>query len=74
MKIMPIAEYYAKHGAQIETMLPKVGASGGSNIILDFANAIVPVVKKQWPELNANGLLDDTLALLGAELGSDVGS
>jgi hypothetical protein len=42
--------------------------AGNSSLLLDVATVLVPVIKKHWPELNANGLLDDTLSLLQQEI------
>jgi hypothetical protein len=66
MRIIPLAEYYEKHSDQIEAMIP-VAKPGESSLLLDFATALVPIIKKHWPSLNANGLLDDTLDLLKQE-------
>lgn len=69
IKFIPLAQYYEKHGAQIEAMLPTPSsAPGGNSLLLDLAATLVPFVKRHWPALNTNGLLDDTLTLLGIEL------
>jgi len=64
MNWMPLVGFYWKHGTQINAMVPKSGTGGQSSLILDIATAAVPVVKKHWPQLNANNLCDDALAAL----------
>lgn len=64
MQILPILGFYMKHSAQISQLVDKGGAPGNSHVVLDFAHALVPVLKKNWPELNQNALLDDALATL----------
>ncbi len=61
---MSIFMYYLKHGNQIATLLAKGNTPEGSHLVLDLINALVPVVKKNWPGLNENGLLDDTHTLM----------
>ena len=64
MNIMPWVGYYWKHGAQINALFTKTSDEGQSSLLLDIAAAAVPVIKKHWPELNANSLLDDALSTL----------
>ena len=64
MQILPILGFYMKHGSQIEALIDKGGSPGQSHLVLDFAQALVPVLKKNWPQLNDNGLLDDALSTL----------
>lgn len=64
MNWMPLVGFYWKHGAQINAMLPKSGTGAQSSLILDAATAMIPVVKKHWPWLNADGLCDDALSTL----------
>lgn len=69
MNIMPLVGFYWKHGSQIEAMVSKnKGGGNGTHTILDLAHALVPFVKKTWPQYNANGLLDDALSTLDAAL------
>jgi len=72
MNIMPIVGFYWKHGQQINAMIPKSGTGAQSSLILDIAAAAVPVIKKHWPQLNANNLCDDALAALKEVLGAPV--
>ena len=65
---MSILMYFFKHGSQIQTLLEKGNTPGGSHLILELLNANLPLIKKTWPELNANGLLDDTIAMMKAQM------
>lgn len=37
---------------------------GSSHLVLDILAANAPLLKRYWPALNENGLLDDALATL----------
>ena len=65
---MSILMYFLRHGSQISTLLEKGNTPGGSHLILDLLNANLPLIKKTWPELNQNGLLDDTIAMLKTQM------
>lgn len=64
MNIMPLVGFYWKHGTQIEAMFSSGSSPDGSHLILDVATALAPVIKKHWPKLNENNLLDDGVATL----------
>ena len=64
MNIMPLVGFYWKHGTQLETMFGKGASPDGSHLVLDVVAALVPVVKKHWPGLNTDGLLDDAATTL----------
>jgi hypothetical protein len=68
MNIMPLVGFYWKHGSQIEAMFSGGSTPDGSHLLLDVASALAPVVKKHWPQLNADNLLDDGVATLRALL------
>jgi len=57
--------YWMKHGDQIRAMSSGVN----SHLTLDLLNALAPVIKKHYPALSQNDLLDDTVALLRQILG-----
>ena len=63
MNLMPLVGFYWKHGNQINSLIPKSGV-GQTSLLLDVATAMAPVIKKHWPQLNANGLTDDALSTL----------
>ena len=65
---MSILMYFLKHGSQITTLLAKGNTPSGSHLLFDLLNANLPIIKKTWPELNQNGLLDDTVAMLKAQI------
>lgn len=70
MNLLPLAEFLFKHGTQIGAMFS--GGSGkGSSFAVDLMNVVEPVIKKHFPELNANNLLDDARATLNAVVASD---
>jgi hypothetical protein len=60
--------YLFKHGSQIQALLAKGNTPGGSHLILELLNANLPLIKRTWPQLNENGLLDDTVAMLKAQM------
>ena len=72
MNFRPLIGFYWKHGTQIEEMVAGGGTPGESSLILALAEANVPVIKRRWPALNANGLLDDALQTLRDMLAPDV--
>ena len=65
---MSILIYFLKHGSQITALLAKGNTPGGSHLILELLNANLPLIKQTWPQLNENGLLDDTVAMLKAQM------
>jgi hypothetical protein len=65
VQILPwVGFYYRQH-----EQLAKLTAGGDGTALLDIATALEPVIKKHWPQLNENGLLDDLLATLQASEG-----
>jgi len=66
MNFIPLVGFYYRRHAQISALLS--GGAGHSGLVLEFVKANVPVVKKHWPKLNENGLLDDAIATLEAML------
>ena len=65
---MSILAYLFKHGSQLEQLLARGSTPGGSHLFLDLLNANLPLIKKTWPALNANSLLDDTVAMLKTQM------
>lgn len=65
MQVMPLIGFYYRQHGEIEKQLARAGGGNGAAAVLAFAGAAVPVIKKLWPSLNENGLLDDALATLG---------
>ena len=75
MNWLPLVGFYYRRHAQIQALLSK-GSAGKSSVVLDFVKANAPVIKKHWPEVNGDGLLDDVVATLEAVMsdGPDPGS
>ena len=69
---MSILMYFLKHGSQLQSLLAKGSAPGGSHLILELLNANLPLIKRTWPQLNENGLLDDTIAMLKTQMNPQV--
>jgi hypothetical protein len=65
---MSLLMYLFKHGSQISALLAKGATPGGSHLVLDLLNANLPLIKRTWPELNDNNLLDDTIAVLKEQI------
>jgi len=67
MNFMPLVGFYWR---QHQTIANMVGNGGkGQEVALDFINAVLPVVRKHWPTLNVNGLLDDFETTINEALG-----
>ena len=65
MNFFPLVGFYYRRHAQLQALLSK-GSPGKSNIVLEFVKANAPIIKKHWPQVNENGLLDDAVATLEA--------
>lgn len=64
MNFMPLIGFYWKHGTQLNALMSKNAGAGQSSLLTDIATAAVPIIKKHWPALNAEGLCDDALTAL----------
>jgi hypothetical protein len=71
MKFQPLIDFFWKHGAQLEALGATTSSPETTSLILDIAEAVVTIVKKRWPGLNANGLLDNALTTLRDMLSPD---
>ena len=63
--LMEYLSFWLKHQDQLRAMSSGVN----SHLTLDLLNAIAPVLKKHYPNLSVNDLLDDTVNLLRPILG-----
>jgi len=63
MNLLPLVGFYWRRSQDIEKLVGS-GHSGDSHLITDLLEANAPLLKKYWPALNENGLLDDALATL----------
>ena len=65
MNLLPLVGFYWRRNKDIEKLVSSGhGSDGSSHLILDVLNANAPLLKKYWPALNENGLLDDALETL----------
>ena len=63
MQVMPLIGFYFRRSQEIEKLLDS-GASSDGHLVLDVLHAVVPLLKKYYPELNKAGLLDDVVTTL----------
>lgn len=63
MQLLPLVGFYWRRNQQLDKLVAQ-GQSGDSHIVVELAEAIVPLMKKYYPALNADGLLDDALTTL----------
>ncbi len=62
MQLLPLVGFYWRRNQEISALVASGhGSDQSSHIILDIANAAMPLVKKWYPNLNKDGLLDDLL-------------
>ena len=61
--IEALASYWSKHGGQIKSLFGS-GSSVWPERIVTVLEKILPLVKQWWPAVAANGLADDTVALV----------
>lgn len=64
MNIMPLIQFWGKHGEQITGLVEK--NKTGPHIFLDLAWSLAPFIERHFPKANENGILDDALAALQA--------
>lgn len=62
MQILPLVGFYWRRHSQIEELLKS--SNGDSHVVLDVLSANVPLLKKYFPNLNKDGLLDDAITTL----------
>lgn len=62
----PLA-YLFKHGGQLLSLM-QGGKTQGGHIITDLLTTNAPILKRWWPKLAENDLLDDTIAMLKGQL------
>lgn len=64
MNIMPAVGFYWKHGSQLQAMFVQSNTPNGARLILDLADALLPVIEKHFPQYNQDDMLDDAVAML----------
>jgi hypothetical protein len=63
MQVMPLIGFYFRRSQEIEKLLDS-GASSDGHLALDVLHAALPLLKKYYPALNKDGLLDDVVTTL----------
>lgn len=69
MNFMPLVGFYWRQHGTIQSLLPAEGGKG-QKLLLDLINALLPVVREHYPNLNVNSLLDDFEQTINEVLGS----
>lgn len=64
MQLLPLVGLYWRRSKELSALVPKAASDKSSQEILDLLTALAPVVKKYYPTLNANGLVDDVIATM----------
>jgi hypothetical protein len=64
MQLLPLVGFYWRQNQTLNKLFGGTGSAKGTQEIIDFATATVPLLKKYYPILNTNGLLDDALNTL----------
>ncbi len=65
MNWMPLVGFYYRRHNQLSALLGK-GSAGGAQKFLDFVKTNAPLIKKYWPQLNEDDLIDDAIETLEA--------
>lgn len=66
MNVWPLVAFYMRRHEQIGALLE------GSGALPDLLRSNIPVIKKHWPQYNADGLLDDLLAAVNAAMAPSI--
>ena len=66
MNIVPLIGFWYRHHDQLSAL---VADGKNHGMVLDFLKTNLPLIKKYYPQLNANGILDDLVTTLGAMQG-----
>lgn len=65
MNLLPLVGFYWRRNQQLDKLVSSGKSSdGASHLILDVLAANAPLLKKYWPALDDQGLLDDALVTL----------
>lgn len=64
MNYLPLLSFWLKHHEQFQSL-----TGGDSTLLVDFADAVGPVLKKHFPNLNVNSILDDAVSTLHEVVG-----
>ena len=64
MQLLPLVGFYLRRNQQIRSMLGSVNNEKSSLMVLEIVSQAMPLLKKYYPELNKDGLLDDVYTTL----------
>ena len=65
MNLLPLVGFYWRRSAQIDKLVGSgTHSDGTSHLVLDVLTTAAPLLKKYWPALNQDGMLDDALVTL----------
>ncbi len=65
MNLLPLVGFYWRRHGELEALVARGhSVDGSTHVVLDIASAAVPLLKRYYPALNANGMLDDALVTL----------
>ena len=65
MNMFPLIGFYMKHQQDLKVLSQHSGPA------VDLLKALVPVIKKHWPQANVNNMLDDFVAALDQTTAGD---
>lgn len=63
MQLLPLVGFYWRRNQQISKLVAG-GKTTNSHLVLDILEANAPILKKQFPSLNDDGLLDDFITTM----------
>lgn len=61
-KILLLGGFYLRRNQQIKKMLES--GSNNSDLLMEIVTQAMPILKKYYPQLNADGFLDDVYTTL----------
>ena len=64
MHLWPLFTFYEKHSSDLKTLMSGVASPAGSPLLMDLLKTAAAFVKRHWPHLNPNGVLDDGVSAL----------
>ena len=65
MNLLPLVGLYWRRSQQIDKLVGSGAHSDGtSHLVIDVLTAATPLLKKYWPAINEEGLLDDVVSTL----------
>lgn len=74
MRLWPLFSFYEKHSDDIKTLMSGVANPNASPLFMDLLKTAVEFVKRHWPQLNPNGVLDDAIVAFESAFAPDAPS